>query len=124
MELKNGTLCGSRSITREIIRDYEFYYRNERGQRLAGIHKFNVFITTYEILLSDLYELREIEWRAIVIDEAHRLKNKNCKLLEGLKLLDVVSGWWLAQPGVSTLFRSFSPTDLVGEGKMSENGGY
>lgn len=81
-------LC--RSTTREIIRHYEFYYKNDKGQKLAAIHKFNIFITTYEILLADIYELREIEWRAVVIDEAHRLKNMKCKLLEGLKLLDLV----------------------------------
>lgn len=80
-----------RSTAREVIKEYEFYFQNNRGQRLANLMKFNIFITTYEILLSDIYELREIEWRAIVIDEAHRLKNKNCKLLEGLKLLDLVS---------------------------------
>lgn len=27
----------------------------------------------------------------MVIDEAHRLKNRNCKLLEGLKNLNMVS---------------------------------
>ncbi|GAV07723.1 hypothetical protein RvY_17530 [Ramazzottius varieornatus] len=85
----NGICYHGGSTTREIIRHYEFYYKNDKGQKLAGIHKFNIFITTYEILLADIYELREIEWRAVVIDEAHRLKNMKCKLLEGLKLLDL-----------------------------------
>lgn len=34
-------------------------------------------------------ELKDFPWRVCVIDEAHRLKNKNCKLLEGLRLLNV-----------------------------------
>ncbi len=31
--------------------------------------------------------LSKIPWRCVVIDEAHRLKNRNCKLLEGLNNL-------------------------------------
>ena len=31
--------------------------------------------------------LGTIPWRCVVIDEAHRLKNRNCKLLEGLNNL-------------------------------------
>jgi chromodomain-helicase-DNA-binding protein 7 len=34
-------------------------------------------------------ELKDFPWRVCVIDEAHRLKNKNCKLLEGLRLLNM-----------------------------------
>lgn len=44
------------------------------------------------MVLSDCPELREISWRCVIIDEAHRLKNRNCKLLDSLKMLDLVSG--------------------------------
>ena len=40
--------------------------------------------------LADDSGLHGIEWRVVVIDEAHRLKNRNCKLLEGLKTLYMV----------------------------------
>lgn len=43
------------------------------------------------MILTDCPELRNIPWRCVVIDEAHRLKNRNCKLLEGLKMMDLVS---------------------------------
>ena len=36
---------------------------------------------------ADDSELQNIDWRVVIIDEAHRLKNRNCKLLEGLKRL-------------------------------------
>ena len=36
-------------------------------------------------------ELREIHWRSCVIDEAHRLKNAKCQLLECLNLLSIDS---------------------------------
>ena len=40
---------------------------------------------------ADNSELKNILWRAVIIDEAHRLKNKNCKMLEGLRELHMVS---------------------------------
>ena len=40
---------------------------------------------------ADNSELKNILWRAVIIDEAHRLKNKNCKMLEGLRELLMVS---------------------------------
>lgn len=43
------------------------------------------------MILADCPELKKIQWRCVVIDEAHRLKNRNCKLLEGLKLMALVS---------------------------------
>lgn len=62
---------------------------------IPGAYKFDALITTFEMVLSDCPELREISWRCVIIDEAHRLKNRNCKLLDSLKMLDLVSG---AQP--------------------------
>ncbi|XP_010779410.1 chromodomain-helicase-DNA-binding protein 7-like, partial [Notothenia coriiceps] len=41
------------------------------------------------MILTDCPELRNVNWRCVVIDEAHRLKNRNCKLLEGLKMMDM-----------------------------------
>lgn len=62
------------------------FYRNEKGERIEGVFKFQVMITTFEVILTDCVELSQIPWKACVIDEAHRLKNRNCKLLEGLRL--------------------------------------
>lgn len=36
-------------------------------------------------------EFNVIEWRCVIIDEVYRLKNKNCKFLEGLKFMNLVS---------------------------------
>lgn len=58
---------------------------------IPGAYKFDALITTFEMILSDCPELREISWRCVIIDEAHRLKNRNCKLLDSLKMLDLVS---------------------------------
>ncbi len=42
--------------------------------------KFDALITTFEMILAD-EELKKINFRMCIIDEAHRLKNRNCKLL-------------------------------------------
>ena len=48
-------------------------------------------VSTPQVVLSDWDVLKAIEWRCCIIDEAHRLKNRNCKLLESLRLLNIVS---------------------------------
>lgn len=65
---------------------------NLQEHLIPGAYKFDALITTFEMVLSDCPELREISWRCVIIDEAHRLKNRNCKLLDSLKMLDLVSG--------------------------------
>ncbi|RWS09516.1 Kismet-like protein [Dinothrombium tinctorium] len=77
------------SASRNMLQEYEMYYKDEKSERIEGIYKFQVMITTFEIVLTDCLELRAISWRCCIIDEAHRLKNRNCKLLEGLRLLDM-----------------------------------
>jgi len=61
-----------------------------QGNRILNIYKFHALITTYEVIISDLEELSAIDWRVAIIDEAHRLKNRNCKLLQGLGCFDMV----------------------------------
>ncbi|KAL3243968.1 hypothetical protein MRX96_019548 [Rhipicephalus microplus] len=87
-ELNVITYHGS-SASRNMIQEYEMYYKDENGQRITDVYKFQVMITTFEIVLSDCMELQALPWRACVIDEAHRLKNRNCKLLEGLRMLNL-----------------------------------
>ncbi|MCJ8750409.1 hypothetical protein PDJAM_G00264420 [Pangasius djambal] len=65
-------------------------YRDSQGRVIKGAYKFHAIITTFEMILTDCPELRGVPWRCVIIDEAHRLKNRNCKLLEGLKLMDMV----------------------------------
>ena len=50
--------------------------------------KFNVLLTTYEYLMNkhDRPKLSKIQWRYIIIDEGHRIKNASCKLNADLKL--------------------------------------
>ncbi|KAJ2559643.1 putative ATPase [Coemansia sp. RSA 1933] len=47
--------------------------------------RFPVVITTYEISMKDRPALQRFAWKFIVIDEGHRIKNMNCKLVRELK---------------------------------------
>ncbi|XP_059807289.1 chromodomain-helicase-DNA-binding protein 8-like [Hypanus sabinus] len=78
--------------SRQMIQQYEMYFRDPKGHFIPGAYRFDALITTFEMILSDCPELREIAWRCVIIDEAHRLKNRNCKLLEGLKLMELCWG--------------------------------
>uniref|UniRef100_A0ACB8E6L7 Choline dehydrogenase 2 n=1 Tax=Sphaerodactylus townsendi TaxID=933632 RepID=A0ACB8E6L7_9SAUR len=65
-------------ISRNTIREYEWIHAQTK--RL----KFNVLITTYEILLKDKAVLGSINWAFLGVDEAHRLKNDDSLLYKTL----------------------------------------
>ena len=59
-----------------------------RKQQLKGDAKgakFPVVCTSYEICMKDKKHLAAYPWKFIVVDEGHRLKNFNCKLVKELK---------------------------------------
>lgn len=74
-----------------MLQEYEMFYKTESGERRFDVFKFQCLITTYEVIIQDVELLVQIDWRCCVIDEAHRLKNKNCKLMEGLRCFELVS---------------------------------
>lgn len=43
---------------------------------------WDVCITSYEMIICEKSVLRKIQWRYLVIDEAHRIKNEKSKLSE------------------------------------------
>ncbi|AWR95258.1 DEAD/DEAH box helicase [Acidianus brierleyi] len=53
---------------------------------LNNITKFDVVLTTYNILLRDT-ELRNVEWNYIVLDEAQNIKNPNAKISKAIREL-------------------------------------
>ncbi|KAI7746908.1 hypothetical protein M8C21_018130, partial [Ambrosia artemisiifolia] len=53
---------------------------------------FPIVITSYEVAMNDAKKhLRHYNWKYLVVDEGHRLKNSKCKLLRELKWLNVVA---------------------------------
>lgn len=41
--------------------------------------KWNVCITTYDFILKDRLKLNKYDWKYIVIDEGHKMKNAKSK---------------------------------------------
>ena len=69
--------------TREFIRQHEFYFKEEGDYyKRRGVFKFNVLVTSYNIVLSDAELFESIKWRYVVVDEAHKLKNRESKILQ------------------------------------------
>uniref|UniRef100_A0A8C9V087 Chromodomain helicase DNA binding protein 1 n=1 Tax=Scleropages formosus TaxID=113540 RepID=A0A8C9V087_SCLFO len=60
--------------SRSMIRTHEWMH--SQNKRL----KFNILLTTYEILLKDKSFLGNVNWAFIGVDEAHRLKNDDSLL--------------------------------------------
>ena len=50
-----------------------------------GTPSFPVVCTSYEICMNDRQFLSRYGWKFIIIDEGHRLKNLNCRLIKELK---------------------------------------
>ena len=46
--------------------------------------EFPVIVTSYEICMNDRKFLANYQWRYIIVDEGHRLKNMNCRLIKEL----------------------------------------
>lgn len=42
--------------------------------------KFDVCVTSYEMVIKEKTNFRKFHWRYVVIDEAHRIKNENSLL--------------------------------------------
>jgi superfamily II DNA or RNA helicase len=73
---------------RSIIRQYE-WHAGDASQigKTKRSHKFNVLLTTYEMVLVDAAYLRSVSWEVLIVDEGHRLKNSSSKLFSLLNSL-------------------------------------
>ncbi|GAB4819427.1 hypothetical protein N2152v2_006473 [Parachlorella kessleri] len=49
--------------------------------------QFPVVVTSYEIVIADVKFLQKYDWKYVVVDEGHRLKNFNCKLIRELRTI-------------------------------------
>ncbi|XP_063041546.1 chromodomain-helicase-DNA-binding protein 4a isoform X2 [Engraulis encrasicolus] len=78
--------------SRAVIRENEFTFEDNaiRGGKKASRMKketqvkFHVLLTSYELITIDMAILGSIEWAALVVDEAHRLKNNQSKFFRVL----------------------------------------
>jgi SNF2 family DNA or RNA helicase len=87
----NVILYHGSADARNFLVKQEFYYSDQfvpkaDAARLKKNHitKFDILITTYEVVLKDIAVLSKIKWRALIVDEAHRLKNSKARLFDDL----------------------------------------
>lgn len=75
---------------RQILRENEFSFDQDaiRGGKVASKFragckvKFNVLLTSYEMVCMDTATLGSVDWEILVIDEAHRLKSNQSKFFK------------------------------------------
>lgn len=84
------------AASRKIIRDYELFHdtnksnhRNQVSTNGGKRLKCHVVVTSYESVMAEPFVFKNIPWEVCVVDEAHRLKNDDCKLFDILKQLTV-----------------------------------
>jgi len=77
----NALIYHGNAASRELIQAYEWYFQDSNGTyETRGPLKWNVLITTYEMIIADTHVFKPYQWQYVVIDEAHRLKNKSSRL--------------------------------------------
>lgn len=74
----NAVVYSGSKKSREIIRQYEFYFSDGTGP------KFDILIAQYESIMSDNSTFASFSYNVLIVDEAHRLKNAHSKLLQAL----------------------------------------
>lgn len=76
--------------SRAVIRENELSFEEGavRGNRVSKLRansiKFNVLLTSYELVSIDSTCLGSIDWAVLVVDEAHRLKSNQSKFFKCL----------------------------------------
>ncbi|ODV91865.1 hypothetical protein CANCADRAFT_20180, partial [Tortispora caseinolytica NRRL Y-17796] len=65
--------------------------KTTRTKLLRKLRTANIVITSYEMIIKDAPQLRRIPWRFVIVDEGHRIKNLNCKLIQDLKSFDTAN---------------------------------
>ncbi|XP_023020569.2 chromodomain-helicase-DNA-binding protein Mi-2 homolog [Leptinotarsa decemlineata] len=80
---------------RAVIRENELSFeegavRGGRASKIrAGSIKFNVLLTSYELVSIDSACLGSIDWAVLVVDEAHRLKSNQSKFFKFLNSYNI-----------------------------------
>jgi superfamily II DNA or RNA helicase len=68
---------------------------------------FPVVITSFEMCIIDRPFLENYIWQYLILDEGHRIKNRNCKLVKELKSFKSVSRLLLTGTPIQVFFFFF-----------------
>eukprot|EP01116_Phalansterium_solitarium_P021321 TRINITY_DN6585_c0_g1_i1.p1 TRINITY_DN6585_c0_g1~~TRINITY_DN6585_c0_g1_i1.p1 ORF type:complete len:1492 (-),score=458.16 TRINITY_DN6585_c0_g1_i1:1721-6196(-) len=76
----NAVIHHGSEESRDVIYEREWFFEEKEGFTC----KFDLLVTTYEMIIADRHRLKQIDWHVIIVDEGHRLKNQQSKLLSNL----------------------------------------
>lgn len=65
--------------TRNILQQYQVPYIDDDGNKVANKYSFNILLVTYDMFLKDSDFMSSIDWQNVIVDEGHRIKNKEGK---------------------------------------------
>ena len=71
--LYHGTKDERRELLGKINRPYTVR---------EGVQVRTIVITSYEVVMMDLKYLQKQDWRYMIVDEGHRIKNTHCRLIK------------------------------------------
>ena len=83
----NAIVYHGNSVARDVIKETEFSVVDEKGRVMPNRVQFDVVITNNTTIFKDFNVFAEIEWRYLVVDEAHSLKNADGKLYQKMTSL-------------------------------------
>jgi SWI/SNF-related matrix-associated actin-dependent regulator of chromatin subfamily A member 5 len=61
--------------------------RTRQKEEIIAPGKFDVCVTSYEMVIKEKGHLKKFHWRYIIIDEAHRIKNENSLLSKTVRMM-------------------------------------
>ncbi|KAF8625454.1 hypothetical protein AX17_006855 [Amanita inopinata Kibby_2008] len=82
---KRGTKSNVIDITSDSENGGANMSEKEEDHALKAWERFPIVVTTYEMIIKDRAALSHYEWGYIVVDEGHRLKNLDCRLMKEIK---------------------------------------
>ena len=91
----NAVVYHGTAESREVLRTHEWRFADggaagsKDSKDEPALYKFHALVTSYEVIKQDLSLLKAVPWRYMVIDEAHRLKNRDSALATDLRALRV-----------------------------------
>ncbi|MFS7923027.1 putative DNA helicase chromatin remodeling SNF2 family [Helianthus anomalus] len=60
----------------------------ERAALRSQFHKYNVIVTSYDVIRKDIDQLRQLFWNYCILDEGHIIKNAKSKITGAVKQLN------------------------------------